>query len=52
VTAAVTAAFFGSGADRVVLYTDAANPTSNGVYEGVGYVHVADGLHVRFVPRA
>ena len=51
VTAAVTTAFYAAGAERVVLYTDAANPTSNAVYERIGYVHVADGLHLRFVSR-
>jgi predicted GNAT family acetyltransferase len=52
VTAAVTAAFYGEGAERVVLYTDAENPTSNAVYEGIGYVHVADAVHLRFVAAA
>lgn len=28
--------------DTVMLYTDAANATSNGVYERLGFVHVAD----------
>lgn len=28
--------------DVVMLYTDAANPTSNGVYERLGFTHVAD----------
>ena len=51
VTAAVTAAFYAAGAERVVLYTDAANPTSNAVYERIGYVHTADGLHLRFQPK-
>ena len=51
VTAAVTQAFYDGGAERVVLYTDAANPTSNGVYERIGYVHLDDGLHVRFVQK-
>jgi RimJ/RimL family protein N-acetyltransferase len=50
VTADVTAAFYAAGAQRVVLYTDAANPTSNAVYERIGYAHVADGQHLRFVP--
>ena len=51
VTAAVTAAFFAHGAQRVILYTDAANPTSNAVYERIGYVHLAEGLHLRFVEK-
>jgi predicted GNAT family acetyltransferase len=26
----------------ILLYTDAANPTSNGIYERLGFSHVAD----------
>ncbi|MHA3704776.1 GNAT family N-acetyltransferase [Jatrophihabitans sp. YIM 134969] len=37
VTAAVTRAAFAAGATQVCLFTDAANPTSNGVYERLGY---------------
>ena len=51
VTAAVTAAFFAHGAERVILYTDAANPTSNAVYERIGYVQLAEGLHLRFADK-
>ena len=51
VTAVVTQAFYDGGAERVILYTDAANPISNAVYERIGYVHVADGLHLRFVEK-
>jgi GNAT superfamily N-acetyltransferase len=47
VTAAATRAAYDTGAREVVLYTDAANPTSNGVYERIGYVHVADAVELR-----
>lgn len=38
------------GARDVVLYTDAANPTSNGVYERIGYRAVAEGETWTFTP--
>ncbi|MDR8412137.1 GNAT family N-acetyltransferase [Nonomuraea sp. 3-1Str] len=34
--------------DEVVLFTDLANPTSNAVYQAIGYEPVADYAHVRF----
>jgi RimJ/RimL family protein N-acetyltransferase len=37
VTAAVTAAGLDAGAQHVVLYTDLANPTSNSIYQKIGY---------------
>jgi predicted GNAT family acetyltransferase len=37
VTAAATAAALGLGAQHVVLYTDVANPTSNSIYQAIGY---------------
>jgi RimJ/RimL family protein N-acetyltransferase len=37
VTAAATAAALGLGAQHVVLYTDLANPTSNAIYQAIGY---------------
>jgi predicted GNAT family acetyltransferase len=41
---ALTALELGGGAQPYVgIVTDAANPTSNRVYESVGYDHVADG---------
>ena len=46
VTAAVTRAAYDAGADRVVLYTDAANPTSNAVYERIGYRAVAEAVEL------
>ncbi|MFI5954900.1 GNAT family N-acetyltransferase [Cryptosporangium sp. NPDC051539] len=38
------------GAGGVVLFTDAANPTSNGVYERIGYRAVATGETWTFIP--
>lgn len=37
VTAAATAAALEDGAEHVVLYTDLANPTSNSIYQAIGY---------------
>jgi GNAT superfamily N-acetyltransferase len=41
-TAALSAALLAAGADTCVLYTDLANPTSNGVYQRIGYVAVSE----------
>lgn len=49
VTAASTAGALDNGASYVVLYTDLANPTSNSVYQSIGYVKDHDGLERRFV---
>ena len=37
VTAAATSAALRAGAQHVVLYTDLANPTSNSIYQKIGY---------------
>ena len=37
VTAAATSAALSEGAQHVVLYTDLANPTSNSIYQNIGY---------------
>ena len=37
VTAAATAAAIADGAEDVVLYTDLGNPTSNAIYQSIGY---------------
>ncbi|MET7646040.1 GNAT family N-acetyltransferase [Streptomyces sp. NPDC005426] len=44
VTAEVSRAARDAGADEVLLYTDLANPTSNGVYTRIGYRPVSDRL--------
>ncbi|MFJ9717763.1 GNAT family N-acetyltransferase [Streptomyces sp. NPDC101213] len=42
VTAEVSRAALAAGAEEVVLYTNAANPTSNALYRRLGYVPVTD----------
>jgi predicted GNAT family acetyltransferase len=42
VTAEVSRAALASGADEVVLFTDLGNPTSNALYQRIGYRPVAD----------
>ncbi|HET9094661.1 MAG TPA: GNAT family N-acetyltransferase [Solirubrobacteraceae bacterium] len=37
VTAAASAAVLAAGAEHVVLYADLANPTSNSIYQAIGY---------------
>jgi RimJ/RimL family protein N-acetyltransferase len=48
VTAAVTQAALDAGATQVVLYTDLANPTSNALYERLGYRPVQDRVVLSF----
>jgi RimJ/RimL family protein N-acetyltransferase len=50
--ALLTAQAFERGRGRVLLFTDAANPTSNALYERLGYHHVGDAANVKVVPRA
>jgi GNAT superfamily N-acetyltransferase len=47
--AAVSRILLEQGA-RVCLYTDQANPTSNGVYVALGYRPVVDQVNLRIVP--
>lgn len=42
VTSAVSRAALADGASQVLLFTDLANPTSNGLYRRIGYRPVAD----------
>ncbi|MEU6354885.1 GNAT family N-acetyltransferase [Streptomyces sp. NPDC047072] len=42
VSAQVSRAARDAGAQEVVLFTDAANPTSNALYQRIGYEHVTD----------
>jgi predicted GNAT family acetyltransferase len=51
-TAAVTLAALDAGAREVVLYTDLANPTSNALYERLGYAPVEDRVVLSFRPAA
>jgi predicted GNAT family acetyltransferase len=48
VTAALTKSALESGADEVVLFTDLANRTSNGIYRRLGYRAVRDRLVIVF----
>jgi predicted GNAT family acetyltransferase len=50
VTVAVSQAALDSGASDVVLYTDLANPTSNALYQRLGYRPVADRVVIEFTP--
>ena len=47
--AQVSQLFLDAGA-RVCLYTDQANPTSNGIYQAIGYRPVVDQVNLRIVP--
>jgi RimJ/RimL family protein N-acetyltransferase len=49
VTAAVTRAALDAGAEDVVLFTDLANPTSNALYQRLGYRPVEDRSLVEFL---
>ena len=40
------------GRSFVFLYTDLANPTSNAIYERIGYVRVAESAMIEFRPAA
>ena len=46
--AQVSQLFLDAGA-RVCLYTDQANPTSNGIYQALGYGAVVDQVNLRIV---
>jgi RimJ/RimL family protein N-acetyltransferase len=50
VTAAASRWALDQGAEHVLLYTDLANPTSNAIYQRIGYRPVADFLDVTFGP--
>jgi len=46
-TAALSRKLLDSGRKFCFLFTDAANPTSNSIYQKIGYRHVADLQHFR-----
>lgn len=52
VTAACTRDALDRGAEGVVLFTDLANPTSNAIYQTIGYRAVMDRVVLRFVGRS
>jgi predicted GNAT family acetyltransferase len=47
----VSQAALDAGARDVVLFTDLANPTSNALYQRLGYRPVADRVEWSFSPR-
>jgi len=49
-TASASQAALDAGATQVVLYTDLANPTSNALYERLGYRPVEDRVVLSFTP--
>jgi predicted GNAT family acetyltransferase len=50
VTAAVSQAARTAGVAEVLLYTDLANPTSNALYQRLGYRPVSDSVQLIFLP--
>ena len=52
VTAACTQDALDCGARQVVLFTDVANPTSNGIYQQLGYRALDERVILRFVRAA
>ncbi|MEU4740074.1 GNAT family N-acetyltransferase [Actinosynnema sp. NPDC023658] len=50
VTAACAAWARENGAEHVVLYTDLANPTSNSIYQRIGFRTVVDSAEFGFIP--
>jgi len=46
--AAVSQSMLDRGRTLVFLFTDLANPTSNKIYQRVGYEHVCDFAHLDF----
>lgn len=47
VTAAASRALLSQGADEVLLFTDLANPTSNALYQRIGYREVSDRVRLQ-----
>ena len=50
-TYAATRAAQDGGAELLLLFTDLANPTSNSIYQAIGYRPVADYADVTFAAR-
>jgi uncharacterized protein len=48
ITAAVSQAIFDSGKKFCYLYTDMSNPTSNKIYQALGYRHIGDHRLIAF----
>jgi predicted GNAT family acetyltransferase len=51
VTFACTRDALENGADQVVLFTDLANPTSNAIYQQIGYRPIRDSQIILFAAR-
>jgi predicted GNAT family acetyltransferase len=51
VTAALSQRLLATGRSFCFLYTDLSNPTSNAIYERIGYVRVCESLEVAFDRR-
>jgi predicted GNAT family acetyltransferase len=51
VTSTLTQSALDAGAREVVLFTDLANPTSNNIYQRLGYRALSDRLMLIFSPR-
>jgi predicted GNAT family acetyltransferase len=51
ITAACTADALERGTERVVLFTDLSNPTSNAIYQRIGYLPIGARREVHFEPR-
>lgn len=50
-TAAVTQTLLDEGKQFITLFTDLANPTSNHIYQTIGYTPVVDFRMIRFEPK-
>ena len=48
--AALSRIILGMGFTKCVLYTDLDNPTSNSIYQKIGYVPICDSLEIKFEP--
>ncbi|MCL2573235.1 MAG: GNAT family N-acetyltransferase [Defluviitaleaceae bacterium] len=51
VTAQISELCLDAGKKSCVLYTDLANPTSNSIYQRIGYVPICDSLDIKFEHR-
>ena len=48
ITAQISQFCLDNGSKSCVLYTDLANPTSNSIYQKIGYVPICDSLEIKF----
>ena len=46
--AGVSRAILARGYKRCVLYTDLSNPTSNSIYQKIGYAPICDSMEIKF----